>query len=112
MATARKHAGTSAGTTARKVPAGTTRPKAGTSEDPAIEQGFQVPLGEGRVLDLRVTIASAPRVGSGPRPKIEEMLLIRRIGQDQVLTISAELSRPPSAAIVVGPGRPVRTGGN
>lgn len=79
---------------------------AGGNEHEGIEERIQIPLAGGRFIDIRVSVASVPKVGPGPRPSLTEMLLMRRIDEDQVLTISAELTQGVAAAIVVSPGRP------
>lgn len=71
-----------------------------------IVEDLKVELGGGRFVDIRITVASGPKVGPGPRPNIDEMILLRRVGDKQVLTISAELGRHPTAGIKVAPGKP------
>lgn len=75
-----------------------------------IEEEVKVKLPGGGFINIRITIASVPKVGPGPRPNRDEMLLIRRIDEKQVLTINAELLRA-TAAPTVGTGGPP-TGGN
>ena len=80
------------------------------AEPGTIEEEVKVKLPGGGFINIRITIASVPKVGPGPRPNREEMLLIRRIDEQQVLTISAELFHA-TAAPKVGSGGPP-TGGN
>ncbi|MGH8062422.1 MAG: hypothetical protein ACREO7_10485 [Pseudoxanthomonas sp.] len=82
----------------------------GGAESAIVEEEFQVKLPGGGFIGFRITIASVPKVGPGPRPNMEEIFLVRRIGEEQVLTISAELFRA-TAAPKVGSGGPP-TGGN
>ena len=105
---------------ASKTPARTTRTATkkepakkvdGGKRERAEEKEFIVPFSGGTIVSFRVTIASAPKVGPGPRPKHEEMLLIRRIDENRVLTISAEPGRMPAGGIKIGSGGPP-TGGN
>ena len=84
--------------------------KKSTDQSAIVEEALKVKVPGGGVIDFRITIASAPKVGPGPRPRHEEMLLIRRISEEQVLTISAELF-PATAAPKVSSGGPP-TGGN
>ena len=77
----------------------------------AHEQLVQIPLEGGKFIDIRISIASVPKVGPGPRPSLTDMLLMRRIDENQALIISAELTQGQAAAIVVGGGGPP-TGGN
>lgn len=81
-----------------------------SGESATIEEEFQVALADGRSIGFRITIASSPKVGPGPRPNLEEMLLVRRIDKAQVLTISAELFNASAAPKVASGGPP--TGGN
>ncbi len=106
MATARKKASKTPETTTTKPAGKKTAKKAGDSKGKDIEEKFRIELGSGKFIDFRVTIASAPKVGPGPRPRFDEMVLMRRIDEGRVLTISAELARFPTAGIKVGPGRP------
>lgn len=83
-----------------------SEPAAGNAGTGAIEEEVKVKRPGGGFVAVRITIASAPKVGPGPGPKKDEMLLIRRIGEEQVLTISAELFAA-TAAPKVGTGGPV-----
>lgn len=111
MATTSKRVSKTSGKAPRKPPEKATVEKTGGARRKAIEKNFRIELGSGRFVDFRITIASAPKVGSGPRPKSEEILLIRPVSEDQVMTISVELDRHPSGGIKVGSGGPP-TGGN
>ena len=66
-----------------------SEPAAGNAGTGAIEEEVKVKRPGGGFVAVRITIASAPKVGPGPGPKKDEMLLIRRIGEEQVLTILA-----------------------
>ena len=83
--------------------------KTGGAESAIVEEEFQVRLPGGGLIGFRVTIASVPKVGPGPRPNMEEMFFVRRIGEEQVLTISAEFF-PATAAPKVGSGGPPTEG--
>ena len=72
------------------------------------EQVLQIPLDNGQFIEVRISIASVPKVGPGPRPNLTDMVLMRRLNDDQVLIISAELKLGHAAAIVVGSGGPPR----
>src|SRR5688500_9947542 len=106
MATARKKVGKAYEKATKKTAKKATKTKPGVAKRGGIVERIQIPLRDGKFIDIQVTIASAPKVGPGPRPSQEEMLLIRRIDEGQVLTISAELGRRPTAGISVGPGGP------
>ena len=69
-------------------------------------QTVQVPLDGGQFIEIRISIASVPKVGPGPRPNLTEMLVMWRINEDQALIISAELKQALAAGIVVGGGGP------
>lgn len=111
MATASKRVSKTSGKEPRKPAEQATAGKAQGARRKVIEKEFRIELGSGGFVDFRITIASAPKVGSGPRPKSEEMLLIRPVSEDQVMTISVEPGRYPSGGIKVGSGGPP-TGGN
>lgn len=107
MATARKTASNAykknaAKEAVKKIP----KKKIGGAKGKNIVEKVRVELDAGRFIDILITVASAPKVGPGPRPNIEEMVLLRRIDDKQVLTISAELARHPTAGIKVAPGKP------
>lgn len=106
MATVRKNVskipGTAASEPARRESAG----KTGKNKRDEIEENFRVELGNGKFIDFHVMIASAPKVGPGPRPRFDEMVLVRRIDTDQVLTLNVELGRQPTAGIKIGSGGP------
>lgn len=70
------------------------------------EQLIQIPLEGGRFIEIRISIASVPKVGPGPRPNVIDMLVMRRIDDGQVLIINAELKQGVAGAIVVGGGGP------
>lgn len=106
MATARKNVRKTSEKATMKATKEETKKKVAGPKRGRIEERVQVPLSGGRFVDIRITIASTPKVGPGPRPNMQETFLIRRIDENQVLTIGAELGRHPTAAIVVGPGRP------
>ena len=111
MATARKKVSKTPETTTTKPAPRAVAKKTGDSKGKVIEEKYRIELGSGRFIDFRVTIASAPKVGPGPRPRFDEMVLMRRIDEDRVLTIGAELARYPTAGIKVGSGGPP-IGGN
>ena len=72
------------------------------------EQVLQIPLNTGQFIEVRISIASVPKVGPGPRPNLTDMVLMRRLNDAQVLIISAEHVLGHAAAIVVGSGGPPR----
>lgn len=111
MATASKRVSKISGKAPKKPSEKATVEKTGGAKREVIEKKFRIELGSGRFVDFRITIASAPKVGSGPRPKSEEMLLMRWVGEGQLMAISAEPGRYPTAGIKVGSGGPP-TGGN
>ncbi len=68
------------------------------------EPVLQIPLNDGEFIEIRISIASVPKVGPGPRPNLADMVLMRRLNDAQVLVISAEQKLGQTAAIVVGSG--------
>ena len=106
MATARKNVSKTPETAASKPAGKDTAEKSGNTKRDEIEEKFRVELGNGKFIDFHVTIASAPKVGPGPRPRFDEMVLVRRIDTDQVLTLNVELGRQPTAGIKIGSGGP------
>lgn len=76
-----------------------------------IEENVRIKLKGGMTVDVNISIGSTPKVGSGPKPKKDQIFLVSRISPDQVMTISAELLMA-TAGIVVGSGQGPRTGGN
>lgn len=112
MATARKNVSKTPRTAAGKPARKETAEKAGKNERDEIEENFRVELGNGKFIDFQITIASAPKVGPGPRPRFDEMVLVRRIDTDRVLTLNVELGRQPTAGIKIGSGGPPTTGGH
>lgn len=77
-----------------------------------IEEAVRIKLEGGMALDVKISIGSTPKVGPGPKPKRGELLLVSRISDTQVMTISAELKMMERAAINIGPGQRPGTGGN
>ncbi|HEX7803022.1 MAG TPA: hypothetical protein VF471_09725 [Pseudoxanthomonas sp.] len=112
MATARKTASKAyERNAAKKVVKKIPKKKIGGAKGKNIVEKVRVELSAGRFIDILITVASGPKVGPGPRPNIQETVLLRRIDDEQVLTISAELGRHATAGIKVAPGKPP-TGGN
>lgn len=111
MATARKTASTAyKKKAAKKAVKKISGKKIGGAKGKSIVEKVQVDLGAGRFVDVLISVASGPKVGPGPRPNIQETVLLRRIDDKQVLTISAELGRQPTAGIKVAPGKPPTRG--
>ena len=96
--------------TARKATKPGSTKKAAGGDKPEFEKQIKIPLG-GRFVNVRITIASSPKVGHGPRPKMDEVFLFREVDENRVLTLCVEVGRLPTAAPKVGSGGPP-TGGN
>lgn len=84
-----------------KSPAG-----GGGSAPQEIEQVVRLPVGHESFVEIRITIAAAPKVEPGFRPQRDEVLMIRSLDADHVLTISADLQQQFIAEIDVGGGGP------
>jgi len=68
------------------------------------EQLIRIPLDGGEFIEIRITIASVPKVGPGPRPGFMEVQFARRIDAARALIVNADVKQGEAGAIVVGPG--------
>ncbi len=72
-----------------------------------IEDVVRLRRKDGSFITVRASLVAGERVGPGLRPRHEEVLMIRNVGDDQVLIISTEPERPLQAVVVGDGGRPV-----
>lgn len=72
------------------------------------EQVVRVPVEGGDFMTVRIEMVGKAVVGPGPRPKRDEVLMMRGVGDDQILIISVEQEQTFEAVVVGDGGRPTR----
>ena len=85
--------------------------EADDAESGNIERNITIPLEGNLAVSIRISVASTIIVGPGPRPRQDETILVRRIDEEQVLTLGAIVAALETASIHVGSGTPVGGGG-